>query len=394
MALSEAGKLARVESMSSPSEFEVDSRARGRAAGPLLSVIVPTFNELESITELVERLASCLGSLPWEVIVVDDDSPDGTAGLARQLARADARVRCVHRIGRRGLSSACIEGMLASSAPYLAVMDADLQHDEQLLPAMLDELRNRDLDIVVGSRYMRGGTVGNWAPSRQAISRFATTLSRMLVPAGLSDPMSGFFMLRRSTLEESLHNLSAIGFKILLDLFASAPRPLRFKELPYEFRTRHAGESKLDSVAAWDYGLLLLDKLIGRFIPVRFVAFSSVGGIGIVVHLLVVAAALQFLLWPFTWSQAAATLAAMTFNYAVNNALTYRDVRLRGWRWLRGWLFFSAACSVGGLANVGVAAYLFAQSTSWLWAAAAGIAVGAVWNYAMTNTYTWGRAKS
>jgi len=362
-------------------------------SGPELSIIVPTFNERENIAELIERLVVCLKDRSWEVVFVDDDSPDGTADVVREHAAADSRVRCVRRIGRRGLSSACVEGMLATTAPYLAVMDADLQHDEQLLPQMLDTLKQGDVDIVVASRYAPGGDVTGWDARRARMSRLAVRLSRLVVPAELTDPMSGFFMIRRSVFDGSVRKLSAIGFKILTDLFASFPQPLRFKELAYRFRVRRAGESKLDSVTAWDYLMLLLDKLIGRWIPVRFLAFSIVGGLGVAVHFAVLTLLFQGLHRSFVAGQAVATLCAMTFNFAVNNVLTYRDMRLRGVRWLWGWLSFVLACSVGGFANLGVAAAVFGQGRGWFPAAIAGILIGAVWNYAVTMMLTWGRSR-
>ena len=357
--------------------------------GAELSVIVPTFNERANVLELVRRLRDCLGGHRWEVIFVDDDSPDGTAQYVREIGQRDNRVRCITRIGRRGLSSACIEGMLASSAPYLAVIDGDLQHDETLLPHMLERLKHDETDIVIGTRYALGGGLGDWNQSRAAISHFATRLSRLVLKADLSDPMSGFFMLRREAMERSAHKLSGIGFKILVDLFASSPRPLKFTELPYEFRTRKAGESKLDTQAAWDYVMLLLDKLIGHIIPVRFVAFSLVGGFGILVHLAVLVVLLKQVGLGFVSSQSIATFVAMTSNFALNNILTYRDMRLKGWQWLRGWVSFTLVCSVGALANVGIASYLFSMDTKWVLAALAGILVGTVWNYAVTMVYTW-----
>jgi len=362
-------------------------------SGPELSIIVPTFNERENIAELIRRLVVCLGDRSWEVVFVDDDSPDGTADLVREHAVADSRVRCVQRIGRRGLSSACVEGMLATTAPYLAVIDADLQHDERLLPQMLDTLRQGDSDIVVGSRYAPGGDIGDWDARRARMSRFAMRLSRVLVPAELTDPMSGFFMMRRSVLDGSVHRLSAIGFKILTDVFASFPQPLRFKELPYRFRVRRAGQSKLDSVTVWDYVMLLLDKIIGRWIPVRFLGFSIVGAMGVAVHFAVLTLGFQGLHSGFVAGQAVATLCAMTFNYAVNNVLTYRDMRLRGLRWLRGWASFVLACSIGGIANLGVASTVYGLGHGWFASAFAGILVGAVWNYAVTMMLTWGRAR-
>jgi dolichol-phosphate mannosyltransferase len=357
--------------------------------GPELSVIVPTFNEYSNVDELIVRLGEVLGAHGWEVIFVDDDSPDGTARRVREISRRDRRVRCVQRVGRRGLSSACIEGMLASSAPYLAVIDGDLQHDEGLLPQMLDIMKRGDTDIVIGTRYSDGGSVGSWDGQRVAISAFASRLSRLVLKSELSDPMSGFFMLRRDFMETAIRRLSGIGFKILVDLFASAPRPPRFAELPYQFRTRKLGESKLDSVAVWDYLMLLLDKTIGHLVPVRFVSFGIVGSIGVGVHFVVLATLFNLLGVSFDVSQAAATVTAMTGNFALNNVLTYRDMRLRGWRWLRGWASFSIACSVGALANVGIASYLFERDTQWVLAGLAGILVGMVWNYVVTMLYTW-----
>ena len=320
-----------------------------------MSIIVPTYNERDNIAELLRRLSDSLGDLRWEVVFVDDDSKDGTADVVREIGSADLRVRCLQRIGRRGLSSACVEGMLATTSPLLAVIDADLQHDETLLAPMFALLKgDPTVDIVVGSRYIAGGSIGDWNRSRAGISRLATRLSRLVVPADLTDPMSGFFMLRRSTLELSVRGLSAIGFKILADVFASASRALVFKELPYRFAQRQHGESKLDSVVAWDYGMLMLDKLIGRVVPVRFVGFAIVGSLGVAVHFIVLAIVFRLLRADFEFSQASATLLAMTFNFSVNNVLTYRDMRLRGWRWLRGWLTFVGVCSVGAFANVGV----------------------------------------
>ena len=361
--------------------------------GPELSIIVPTFNERENIAELIGRLALCLGERSWEVVFVDDDSPDGTAEVVREHAATDSRVRCLQRIRRRGLSSACIEGMLATTAPYLAVMDADLQHDERLLPRMLEVLKQDDTEIVVGSRYAPGGDIGDWDARRARMSRLAVRLSRVLVPAELTDPMSGFFMMHRSVLNGSVRNLSAIGFKILTDVFASFPRPLRFKELPYTFRMRRAGQSKLDSVTAWDYAMLLLDKLVGRWIPVRFLAFSIVGALGVTVHFSVFTVFFHLLQRGFVAAQTAAVLCAMTFNFAVNNVLTYRDRRLVGMQWLRGWVSFVLACSIGGFANVGLSATVFRLGRGWFVASIAGILLGAVWNYVVTRLFTWGRSR-
>lgn len=363
----------------------------GILSGAELAIVIPTFNERDNIIELVSRLRTCLAGYRWEVIFVDDDSPDETADLVRSLATQDHRVRCLQRIGRRGLSSACIEGMLASSAPYIAVMDGDLQHDETLLTQMHSVLSRGGIDLVIGSRYVEGGGIGDWQSSRAFLSRLGVRLSRLVVPTELRDPMSGFFMVRRNIFEESVRRLSGLGFKILVDLFASAPRPLSWRELPYRFRSRHCGQSKLDTVVMWDYAMLLIDKSIGHIVPARFVAFSLIGGIGFLVHLATVGLVLKAFERPFVQAQGIATIAAMTFNYALNNGLTYRDRRLKGWEWVRGWAAFLAVCSIGAIANVGIASYVYRWDSAWVPAAAAGVLVGAVWNYAATTVFTWSK---
>ncbi len=312
-----------------------------------LSIVVPTYNELSNINELLRRLDTALGSTGWEIIFVDDDSPDGTAARICEIARSDHRVRCLRRIGRRGLSAACIEGMLAASAPAIAVMDADLQHDESVLPKMLAQIEQGGADVVVGTRYAEGGSTGEWNESRKKMSRFATMAGLAIIKQPVSDPMSGFFMLNRKVLESTVYDLSALGFKILLDILASARRPLKIAEVPYNFRGRFAGDSKLDEMAVWEYGMLLADKMVGRFVPVRFLAFSIIGGLGVFVHMIALTLLLKWLGLGFTIAQSTAAGVAMIFNFALNNVLTYRDRRLKGWAWFKGLIKFMVACGVG-----------------------------------------------
>lgn len=359
-----------------------------------LAVIVPTFNERRNVAAMIASLDSALVGIGWEAIFVDDNSPDGTAELARELARTDHRVRVIQRIGRRGLSSATIEGMCATAAPFVAVIDGDMQHDETLLPAMLAALRGDDgLDIAIGSRFVDGGGTGEWDRDRVAKSAMATRLSRWVLKADLSDPMSGFFMARARVVRDIVPQLSAIGFKILLDILTASPRPLRFVELPYVFRTRQAGESKLDHVVAMEYLIALYDRMFGRVVPVRFAMFSLIGALGAGVHFAALWAVFGLGGASFLVGTIVATGVAMTFNFLLNNALTYRDRRLRGIRQLvDGWIGFCAVCSVGAVANVGVAAFLHdVQDQQWAPAALAGIAVAAVWNFALSSRFVWGR---
>jgi len=358
-------------------------------ASPELAIVIPVLNEADNVAPLVERLTRALAGIRWEAIFVDDDSPDGTADVVRALARLQGNLRCVQRLGRRGLSSACIEGILSSAAPYIAVMDGDLQHDEMLLPQMLAKIRAERLDIVVASRYTDAGSVGDWQRSRVVISDVAGRLSRLVVKADLTDPMSGFFMVERNAFAAAMRSLTGQGFKILLDLFASSPRPLAFAEVPLSFRQRLHGESKLDTLVAWEYLMLVLQKLVGPAVPVRFLLFSSIGALGIGTHLLTLWFGTHMLAIAFPVAQAIATVIAMTGNFLLNNLFTYRDRRLRGRRLVTGLISFYAVCGAGGAANVGVASYVAGGHHSWWLAGLAGAAVSVVWNYAMSSIFTW-----
>ena len=356
-----------------------------------LSLVIPTFNESANIVPLLERLRNTLGPAGWEAVFVDDDSPDGTSSLIREIAMTDPRVRVVQRIGRRGLSSACIEGMLASSAPYIAVMDADLQHDESILPRMRDMIKAERLDLVVGSRNIEGGSMGEFSKERVMLSGLGSRLSRAVCKCTLSDPMSGFFIIRRTFFEEVQYRLSGLGFKILVDLVASSQRPVQFAEVPYSFRLREHGESKLDIIVGIEYLQLLLDKTIGHIVPSRFVLFSLVGAVGLLVHLTVLGLLFVVAKYPFLYAQAGATVVAMTFNFLVNNLITFRDRRLRGIHLFSGLLIFYAACSIGAVTNFSFAQFLLGTGLPWYVAGVLGMAVTSVWNYGVNAMFTWRR---
>ncbi len=357
--------------------------------GAELSVIVPTFNERDNVTVLYRRLEATLANVAWEVVFVDDNSPDGTWDVVRTLAQQDSRVRCVRRIGRRGLSGACIEGILASSAPYVAVIDADLQHDETQLPKMLLLLASDQADLVVGSRYIEGYKSEGFNKQRAGASALATEFARKMLRVEIADPMSGFFMMRRDRFEQLAPKLSVHGFKILLDVVATAHGGLRAVEIPYTFGARQHGESKLDSMVALDFLGLVLAKLSNDIVSLRFILFAMVGGIGLVVHLTTLFIGLQLFKAPFAEAQAAGAIVAMTSNFVLNNFLTYRDQRLKGFALLRGLIAFYIVCSVGLLANVGVAFSVYDQEPIWWLAGMAGALMGVVWNYAMSGLFVW-----
>ncbi|NEW93912.1 glycosyltransferase family 2 protein [Rhodopseudomonas sp. BR0M22] len=367
----------------------VATRAKPAALPLQLSVVVPTFNERDNVELLFRKLETALAGVAWEVVFVDDNSPDGTWQVVRDMAQRDSRVRCLRRIGRRGLSGACIEGILASGAPFAAVMDADLQHDETQLTKMLSLLESNAADLVVGSRYIEGGSADSFNKQRAGISALATQVAQKALKIEVADPMSGFFMIRRDRFEQLAPQLSTQGFKILLDVIATARGSLRIVEVPFTFGSRLHGESKLDSMVALDFLGLVLAKFSHDVLSLRFILFALVGSTGVVVHFVTLFVVLKVFEQPFAEAQGAAALVAMTSNFILNNFLTYRDQRLKGFAILRGLLLFYLVCGVGLLANVGVAFAVYNEHVTWWLAGAAGAVMGVVWNYAMSGLFVW-----
>jgi dolichol-phosphate mannosyltransferase len=358
-----------------------------------LAIVLPTFNESGNVGPLIDRLEKALKGTHYEVIFVDDDSPDGTADVVRRLAGHHDNLRVLQRIGRRGLASACIEGILAAASPFVAVMDADMQHDETVLPEMLRRMREENLDLVVGSRNIAGGSMGEFASWRVKLSQLGRRLSLMGAEHALSDPMSGFFMVRLATFERFAHRLSGIGFKILLDIVLSAGPELRIGEVPYRFRLREHGESKLDVLVGLEYFELLVDKHLGNLVNVRFVLFGMVGALGVGVHLLILRVLFQVAGLRFATGQAITTFVVMILNYVLNNSVTYRDRRLKGWRFLGGLITFCTACGLGVAANVAIANEAYHHGVPWMLAAISGLLFSAVWNYGVTSMTTWRQAR-
>ena len=369
----------------------VDRQAIARETPLDLTVVIPTLNEVGNVESLLGKLEVALAGIEWEAIFVDDGSTDGTPDLLTRLAQADRRVRMVRRIGRRGLSSAVVEGALASTTPIIAVIDADLQHDERILPDLYRAIANDGEELAIGTRYAGNGSTGEWDDKRLKISRFATALASPIMKTQLSDPMSGFFAVRRDVLLEAAPKLSNVGYKILLDLVASSPRPLKVTEVGYTFGTRQSGESKLDDMVALEYVELLLDKTIGRVIPVKLVQFGAIGVLGVGVHLVILYATLIGGI-VFSTAQATAVVGAMTFNFALNNRFTYRDRQLKGAAWFRGLMSFYLVCALGAVANVGIGSLVYEQyDAGWWLAGIAGAIVGSVWNYVASGWLTWTR---
>jgi dolichol-phosphate mannosyltransferase len=375
-------------------QLSVQAEAFNRVAPLELSVIIPTYRERDNIAPVLAALEHALLGTRWEVIFVDDHSPDYTADEVRAVAVFNPRVRILERVGRRGLSSACIEGIMASAAPYVAVMDADMQHDESVLPQMLHLLRSRGLDLVVASRKIDGGSMGDFARKRVRLSNLGSRISKLVCRCDLSDPMSGFFVADTAFFRASVPHLTGTGFKILVDILASSPVRPRIAEVPYRFRNRLVGESKLDVNVELEYLFLIADKFLGRFLPTRFVLFVLVGSLGLLIHLSILGLFHLVNANAFSLGQIVATLSAMMFNFFLNNLITFRDRKLKGMALLRGLLVFYAACTLGVFINLSFAQRLLAAGLPWYLAGLSGLAISSVWNYGINTVVTWRRAKT
>ena len=356
---------------------------------PTLSIVVPTYKESKNVPILFERIAAALGGAPWEMIVVDDDSPDGTADVAFGLAATDNRLRCLRRVNRSGLAGAVIEGWMSSSADFVAVIDGDLQHDESILLAMYQALAKGSGNLVIGTR-LRDTSKGTLSPARQRLSDLGAWFFRRIAGVTVTDPMSGFFMMRREIVSRLAPRLSPDGFKILVDVILSAGGGLSIVEVPYTFRKRQAGESKLTPLVGIDFLGLVVHHATAGALPTRFVLFAMIGAVGLVVHVLALSAVLHWSrMMTFDLGQLFATVVAMASNFILNNEITYRSYRYRGLGMIAGFAGFALGCSVGAIANIDVASWLYKDNQTWWVAGLAGALLSVVWNYAVSTNLIW-----
>ena len=367
--------------------------APGRSK-PTVSVIVPTYRESANIPILFERIKRVLDGAPWELVVVDDDSPDGTSSVAFALAAEDRRIRCLRRVNRSGLAGAVIEGWMSSSADFVAVIDGDLQHDESILPKMYEALARGSGNLAIGARIRNASGSGSLSPARQALSDLGAWFFRRIAGTTVADPMSGFFMIRREIVSRLAPRLSPDGFKILVDVILSAGGGLKIVEIPYEFRKRNAGESKLTPLVGIDFLGLVVHHATAGILPIRFVLFAMIGAGGLIVHILTLSAVLHwFGTLTFDAGQLIATIVAMGSNFILNNEITYRPYRFRGLGMVVGFLAFALGCSVGALANLNVASWLYRADQTWWLAGLAGALLSVVWNYAVSTNLIWRRRR-
>jgi len=357
-----------------------------------LSIVIPTFNERENISPLLCSLDLALTDTPFEVIFVDDNLPDGTSDHIRQIAQKRKQLRVIQRINERGLSSACVEGVKASLAQHVLIMDADLQHDEKIIPELLAAVSSGTADVASGTRF--GGNnseVKGLSLHRLLLSYAANFLAKVISGQKLKDPMSGFFLFCREDFMKALPKMACSGYKVYFDFLCSSSSKLEVIEVRFHFRERQSGESKLDLGVLWEYLLLLGSKITLGIIPVRCIGFCAVGLTGVGVHFLLMLGLFHMAALAFITAQTVSTLIAMIWNYYWNNTLTYSQNRQRGTAFLKGLGTFILISTCGALVSILISDWLYKKSILWPIAVFAGIIYSSVWNYALSRWLVWKR---
>lgn len=357
----------------------------------LLTIVSPCYNEIKNIDYLIEKLEAVdYKSIISRLIFVDDDSPDGTSEYVKNLPNRKFDILCLRRIGRQGLSSAVIEGILLADTKFVAVMDADGQHDPRDLIAMFEKMTSENIQFIVGSRFINSELVESHAGFRAHISNIGNRIANKILGRNLTDPLTGFFIFERRIFLESIKKIRPSGFKILLDLlYQLKDSDLNVTEYPITFKVRHEGESKLDSKVLIEFADQIVGFMTKGVLPEKLFSFVLVGSIGLFIHLTLLYFFLIFLEFEFIEAQVLATLMSMVSNFSLNNILTFRRNRLKGLRWLLGLFAFILVCSLGAFANVGLAGYLFTHGREWWISGLIGILVGTVFNFSLSKFYIW-----
>ena len=358
-----------------------------------VSIVLPTYNERGNIEPLLQQLLPLQEHVDLELLVVDDDSTDGTAELVRQLARQEPRLRLIRRVGRSGLASAIKEGLLDATGDLAVVMDSDGQHEPASVLQAIKALQQGELDLVVGSRFHPEAQIHGLSGRRETGSTWANASARFSLARryrDLSDYMSGFFALRLEPLLPLIRAVDVNGFKFVYELLAVSRGRLRVAEVPLQFQARSYGSSKLDLAIFWDFLISILHSLCLRLLPRRAISFALVGASGVLVQLLVTQLLMGLAGLDFGRALPVAVVAAASSNYLINNALTFRFQRLQGLALLQGLLKFLLVASLPVLANVGLASAFYSfVARDTFWAQLAGILVVFVWNYAASSRFVW-----
>tara|TARA_Y100001968_G_scaffold297194_1_gene305953 strand:- start:271 stop:1380 length:1110 start_codon:yes stop_codon:yes gene_type:complete len=359
----------------------------------IISIVLPSYNEYNNITLIIKKLLKFANLYDIEILVVDDDSNDGTTSLVRDLARDEARIRLIHRIGRAGLSSAIKEGVINAKGDIVAIMDSDGQHEPEDVLEAIRKLISNQLDIVIGSRFQKNSDLQGLSKARQDGSTLANNIARISLSrkySDLSDYMSGCIVIRRDSCLAFTQRVDVNGFKFLYELLAISNGCLNIQEIPIKFKSRSHGKSKLDISILWDFIISLLHTISGKILPRRAISFALVGLTGVFVQLISTEILIRMLGIDFEAALPYSVVLSASSNYLINNFLTFRSRRLKNMKLITGLLKFLVVASLPVIANVGLATSFYNFITpSTLLAQIAGIIVVFIWNYAASSRFVW-----
>ena len=359
----------------------------------IISVIIPTYNEYKNLPKLLDQLLNLETIFEKEIIIVDDNSSDGTQNLARSYSQNDRRIRLISRLGRSGLSSAIKEGCLCASGDLIVIMDADGQHEPNSIINGLKKFNNKNIDIIIGSRFLEESIIKGLSSKRESGSSIANFLARITLHSGykkLTDYMTGFILLKRNSCIKYIEKIDVNGFKFLYELLSLSKGKLTVIEIPLVFGLREFGQSKLDLAVIWDFLISLIHNFFGRIIPRRAFSFALVGLIGVFVQMFVIYFLLAMTDFDFEKILPIGVILAATSNYIINNILTFRSNKLSGKNFYFGLFKFLLVASLPIIANIGVANLFYNQlSSNTFIAQIAGIFVVFIWNYAASSRVVW-----
>ena len=359
----------------------------------MISIVIPTFNEVENIVPLLKKLTLILNDFEYEIVVVDDDSPDGTSDEVNKYMKKNKRIKLITRIGRSGLSSAIKEGLIFAQGKYLLVLDGDGQHHPSFILNMLEEMQRSKYDIVIGSRFLNNSKLEGLSNERSLGSKIANKMSRISLHKNyskLTDYLSGCFCVEKEMTKKYIRKIEINGFKFLYELLSLSKGKLAVHEVPLIFKQRRFGNSKLDIAIVWDFLISIIHNLTLRLLPRRAISFGMVGISGVFVQLFITSFLVEIFLIDFYNALPFAVISAATSNFLINNQLTFRSDRLRNLGLVVGLLKFLIVASLPVIANVGIttAIYKYISADTFI-AQIAGIAIVYAWNYLASSSFVW-----
>ena len=358
---------------------------------PKCSIVLPTYNEANNIKIIINELIKLLEkNYVYEIIVIDDNSPDHTWRIVEEEYINYQNIFCFRRIKKRGLSSAIVDGFMLSKFNNMIVLDSDLQHDLKIIPNIIDKLSN-NFDLVIGSRYINNDSMKDWNFFRRLLSQFATKISNFIQDSITTDPMSGFFGIKKKLFLEVVNQLDIKGYKILLDIVAVLKNKKNFKniDIPYKFKERIYGESKLTGEILIESLDLIYSKLFGSILPVNFIKFITVGSFGALIHFSILFFLYKFLDYSYSFALICSIEFSIIFNYFLNNIWTFRFVKLFGKQNLIGLIKFNLFSGIGGIIAYLVSQNLYNLDFNWVISSLLGAIVASLWNYNLNKIMTW-----